>query len=294
MADLDPQPLDALSQASSASVSTTSAKQNPSRRRLQLPVLPGSERDAGLAAALPDSAGTRTRADSYTAAVRRNNLPDIFSAPRSRDGTLDFSIDPAFLTAGTSSFDADEIFNNAVRERDYFHSAFSTGRVQGPTAVAVGTCMEAGGPPAGFPPITPPPLTTARTPSARGARRMARNASNPAVQALTSHSAPQVSVSNSAVQAFAALSVAASAAPSPAAKYLMQAMLHKYLLHTLLYKVVLHFRLLPLHKFLMHAMLPKFLLHTLLYKVILHFRLLPLYKFMMHAMLHNFLLHTML
>lgn len=78
------------------------------------------------------------------------------------------------------SFDADVMFNNAAREIETFHSAFGTDTVHSPTAVADSTCMAGGEPSHGSPPTTPLSLTRARSPSARSARRIARDASNPA------------------------------------------------------------------------------------------------------------------
>lgn len=173
-------------------------------------------------------AGTRKRPDRDTAAVRKQNKSGIFPAPRSQDSTLDFNVGPTFLAANNSSFDADEIFNNAVRESECFHSAFSTGRVQGQTAVAVSTCREGGGlsdsPPP--PPITPLSFTKARIPTARSARRIARYSLKPAVDfpavpVSAELYAVQVSPALSTVQGSTERSDATPAAPAaPAAGFL--------------------------------------------------------------------------
>lgn len=107
----------------------------------------------------------------------------MFPSPRAQDGTLDFNIDPAFLTTATMNSEGDVIFNNAASYSEIFHSVFKTDTVHSPIVIPVSTRTKGGGPSDGYPPTTTRTLTHARSPSARSARRIAQDALNPAVQA---------------------------------------------------------------------------------------------------------------
>lgn len=84
---------------------------------------------------------TRTR----MVVTSKNLVRDFFAAPRPQDGTLDFSIESAWLAVVATNEDSaknvseDASFKTAVKGSDDFtiNSPFSTGDVEIPTTLAV-------------------------------------------------------------------------------------------------------------------------------------------------------------